>query len=163
VAALIGLRGDTTYEAQAAMELEAVAAGMGSQVEPYPFLLADSPAPAMDGGPVATLRVIDWRPMLQALLADLRAGAAPAQMAARFHAGMVAAIAQAVGHIARDTGLRTVALSGGCFQNRLLLTQTVGALEGDGLEVLIHRQVPANDGGVALGQAAIGAWLKREI
>ncbi|MGB9594213.1 MAG: hypothetical protein ACPL7R_08765, partial [Anaerolineae bacterium] len=58
--------------------------------------------------------------------------------------------------IAQGTGLTTVALSGGCFQNRLLLAQSVGELRRRGLRVLLHRQVPANDGGVSLGQAAIG-------
>ncbi|MDI7277013.1 MAG: carbamoyltransferase HypF, partial [Anaerolineae bacterium] len=77
---------------------------------------------------------------------------------ARFHGGLAAAIVAAVQRIARESGLRAVALSGGCFQNRLLLAQTAAGLEAAGHEVLLHRQVPANDGGVALGQAAIAAW-----
>jgi len=99
--------------------------------------------------------LIDWRPMLEALLADLRARVPAARMSARFHAGLAQAVACAVSQVAAQTGLRTVALSGGCFQNRLLLAETRRALQAEGLEVLVHRQVPANDGGVALGQAAV--------
>ncbi|MCL6430732.1 MAG: carbamoyltransferase HypF, partial [Anaerolineae bacterium] len=145
VSALLGVCGDTTYEAQAAMELEAVAAT--GDVVPYPLELREE----------SGTWVLDWRPMLEALLADIRAGAAVPAMAARFHAGMAAGIVAAVQRIAHESGLRTVALSGGCFQNRLLLGWTATGLAAAGLEVLTHRQVPANDGGVALGQAAIAA------
>ena len=144
VAALIGVRGDTTYEAQAAMELEAVA-GPVIGLAPYPLTVER----------VEDAWVIDWRPLLGALLADLRSGAGKERMAARFHAAVGAAIRQTVERIAAETGLRTVALSGGCFQNRLLLTETTHGLEESGFQVLTHRQVPANDGGVALGQAAV--------
>ncbi|HPL28650.1 MAG TPA: carbamoyltransferase HypF [Anaerolineae bacterium] len=147
IAALIGVRGDTSYEAQAAIELEAMAAEAGAAGRPYPFDLRS----------VAGAWVLDWRPLLRALLADVRAGAVPECMAARFHAGVAAAIVETVGRIAASTGLRTVALSGGCFQNRVLLAQTAQALRGDGYRVLAHHLVPANDGGVALGQAAVAA------
>ncbi len=158
VAALIGVRGDTTYEAQAAMELEAVALGAHRSVAPYPLAVRPSPWKGEGEGPSEGEGwVVDWRPMLDALLGDLRAGAKPAHMAARFHVGVAQAIVEAVACIAADTGLRTVALSGGCFQNRLLVGQTVRRLEEAGFAVLVHRQVPANDGGVALGQAAIAA------
>mgnify|MGYP005848329459 CR=1 FL=1 len=145
VSALLGVCGDTTYEAQAAMELEAVAAT--GDVLPYPLELREE----------SGTWVLDWRPMLEALLADIRTGETVPAMAARFHAGMAAGIVAAVRRIAHESGLRTVALSGGCFQNRLLLGWTAAGLAAAGLEVLTHRQVPANDGGVALGQAAIAA------
>ena len=181
VAALIGVRGVVTYEAQAAMELEALAAEEGIGQE-YPFAVALQPAPSPQegegrvrggaghedscgptspppfGGEGASW-VIDWRPMLEALLADIRAGVPAARLSARFHAGLARATARAVVQVAAQTGLRTVALSGGCFQNRLLLAETRRALQAAGLEVLVHRQVPANDGGVALGQAAVAATV----
>ena len=155
VAALIGVRSVVSYEAQAAMELEALAAGEGTG-QAYPFAVMLQPAPSPQRGEGASW-LIDWRPMLEALLADIRAGAPPAQMSARFHAGLARAVACATAQVAAQTGLRTVALSGGCFQNRLLLAGMRRALEAAGLEVLVHRQAPANDGGVALGQAAVAA------
>ena len=148
VAALTGVRGEITYEAQAAMELEAVASTVAEAEASYPIEVR----------PEKGTWVVDWRPLLEGVLADLRSGVEAACIAARFHAWVAQAIVRAVGQIAADTGLRTVALSGGCFQNRLLLAQVGRALEGAGFEVLSHRQVPANDGSVALGQAAIAAW-----
>ena len=154
VAALCGVRGEVTYEAQAAMELEALA----------------HRAPAYAGGPGYPLDlvrdsdawVLDWRPLLEALLADVRAGVALPVRGLRFHVGLSRAIVALCQRLAAETGLHTVALSGGCFQNELLLTQTVQGLHEAGLEPLIHHQAPANDGGVALGQAAIGAWRGRD-
>lgn len=148
VAALLGVRGEVSYEAQAAMELEALAVVSADDVTPYPFEMQETP----NGW------VLDWRPLLPALLADVRARQPVAACAARFHAGMARAIVDLTRRLAQSTGLCTVALSGGCFQNRLLLAQTVAALEQAGLEVLLHRQVPCNDGGVSLGQAAIAGW-----
>ena len=189
VAALIGVRGVVTYEAQAAMELEALAAGEDiGQAYPFAVMLQPPPSPLWGEGRACPEQgegvrggvrhedsyappspsphpspfegegaswAIDWRPMLEALLADLRARVPAARMSARFHAGLAQAVACAVSQVAAQTGLRTVALSGGCFQNRLLLAETRRALQAEGLEVLVHRQVPANDGGVALGQAAV--------
>ena len=96
---------------------------------------------------------LDPLPMWRALFADLRAGVPPQMMAARFHNGL----AQAMVAMARRWNVNTAALSGGCFQNKVLLTRTRLLLEGEGLTVLVHRNVPAHDGGLALGQAAIGA------
>jgi hydrogenase maturation protein HypF len=77
------------------------------------------------------------------------------EMAWRFHQTVAQMTAEVCERIAADTGLRTVALSGGCYQNRLLLSLTVPALEAAGFRVLLHRQVPCNDGGLSLGQAVI--------
>ena len=76
-------------------------------------------------------------------------------IAARFHVTMAEMIRAVCEQVAAETGLDTVALGGGCFQNRLLLALTLPRLEAAGLRVLLHRQVPCNDGGIALGQAAI--------
>jgi hydrogenase maturation protein HypF len=149
VAALCGVGDTISYEAQAAIELEALAA---DGQEPYPFSLDASGAG----------HEIDLRPMVRALAADLRAAVEIATVAGRFHQTMAAVIAFTAGAIRQQTALATVALSGGCFQNRKLTEAAVRILERENFEVLLHRQVPANDGGIALGQAAIAAWRLRQ-
>jgi hydrogenase maturation protein HypF len=134
VAAIVGLRTEVTYEAQAAIELEAIA------------------DPAEDGS--YGLDGLDFRGVVDAVAAD-RSDAGV--RAARFHNTVGAAIAETAGRMRRDTGLRRVCLSGGTFQNVLLLRRTVGLLRAAGFEVFLHASVPPNDGGIALGQAAIAA------
>jgi len=97
-------------------------------------------------------------PMWEALLANLASGASAAVISARFHKGFAAAVARLASDLLRthDAG-RIVALSGGSFQNKLLLEELRRRLEADGASVLIHAKVPANDGGLALGQAAVAA------
>jgi len=99
--------------------------------------------------------VIRLRGLFEALLNDLRGGVAVGEMACRFHVTVAEMMAATCERIAQETGLRTVALSGGCFQNRLLLALVVPRLREVGLRVLLHRQVPCNDGGISLGQAVI--------
>ena len=139
-AAALGFSGAQSYEGEAAMGLEAMAARVAS-VEPYPF--------------DATGKGIDPAPMWRAWANDRAQGVAPEIMAARFHAGLAEAFAAPVRALVAGDRARAVALSGGCFQNALLHRMTVAAL-GD-LPVLTHRSVPANDGGLALGQALIAA------
>ena len=94
--------------------------------------------------------VLDWEPMVRELLADVALGTPTATMAARFHetlARMIVAVAEAV-------GLPRVALSGGCFQNRLLLERALARLRAAGFSPCWHQRVPPNDGGIALGQVA---------
>ena len=81
------------------------------------------------------------------------------EMAARFHQTVARMTVEVCERIASETGLRTVALSGGCYQNRLLLALTLPALQASGFQVLHHRQVPCNDGGLSLGQAAIAHFM----
>jgi hydrogenase maturation protein HypF len=101
--------------------------------------------------------VVELRPLLSAILADRDRGVPSAIIARRFHC-TVAAIVRAQARCARAlSGLDTVVLSGGCFQNRLVLQDCLARLEADGFEVLVHAQVPANDGGLALGQAVVAA------
>jgi hydrogenase maturation protein HypF len=88
-----------------------------------------------------------------AVLSDLDRGVAPATIAARFHNTLVEAIAA----VAARLGVARVALTGGCFQNRLLVERAAARLRDAGHEVLLHRQVPPNDGGIGLGQAAVAA------
>jgi len=148
VAALLGLRTRITYEAQAAIELESVAAG-----EP----LAGPPGYelAVAGG------VLDPTPLLAKIVAD-RAKATPAaEISAGFHAGLGRGVAGAAAQAAAAEGLDTVALSGGVFQNARLTAVVAGELEAAGLRVLVHRLIPPNDGGVSIGQAAIAAYQSR--
>jgi hydrogenase maturation protein HypF len=142
VAALLGIADTATYEGQAAVLLEAVAR-RDSEGTAYPVPIADG--------------VVALAPMLAAIGADQAAGVPRERIARRFHRTL-AAVVHAQARAARaQTGLDVVALTGGCFQNRLLLADSLERLSGDGFTVLIHRQVPANDGGLALGQAAIAA------
>ena len=102
---------------------------------------------------------LDASPAIRSGVADLRLGAGRAQMAARFHNGLAAAMVVLARRARTATGLGTVALSGGVWQNAVLLRLVMRGLEQSGFDVLIHRRVPANDGGLALGQAVLGALL----
>jgi hydrogenase maturation protein HypF len=153
VAALCAVRDEISYEGQAAIELEALA--VGRQADPLPFELTLGGHAAPDE--------IDLRPTVRSVIAALRAGRAAGEISAAFHETLCQAIAAACRRAREATGIGTVALSGGCFQNARLTLGCVALLEADGFEVLIHCQVPPNDGGVSLGQAAIAAWrLRRE-
>ena len=105
--------------------------------------------------------VIRLRALFAAVIQDVERGISPAEIAWRFHQTVASAIADTCGWIAAETGLRVVALSGGCYQNRILLRSVVRALHAAGLEVLTHRQVPCNDGGLSLGQAAIAHFASQ--
>jgi hydrogenase maturation protein HypF len=144
VAALVGLRDQASFEGQAAMALEQVAA-WDPAVPPYPLDLV----PGAAGAPL----VLDPAATTHALLADLEAGAAPARAAARFHATIVTTLVEVTRRVRAASGVRLVALGGGVFQNRILLEATTARLAADGFEVLAPALVPANDGGLALGQA----------
>jgi hydrogenase maturation protein HypF len=142
VSALCGIRPRVNYEGQAATELEALAdpGERGS----YPLALLD------DG-------TLDARPTVLAIVGDLASGAEPAAVSARFHNAVAAATAQACAALARHGGLDTAVLSGGVFQNRLLLDCTVDRLAETGLRVLVPERLPPNDGGISFGQAAVAA------
>jgi hydrogenase maturation protein HypF len=153
VAALTGGRQAVTYEAQAAVELEMLAtqcAGAGcGRWEPYPFDVEEE-------GPM----VIRLRALLEAIQADVAAGHEPREVAWRFHDTLAAAATAVCRRLAAGTGIETVALSGGCFQNRLLLALTVDRLRTAGFRPLLHRQVPCNDGGLSLGQVVLAHFCR---
>ncbi|MDD4601303.1 Carbamoyltransferase HypF [bioreactor metagenome] len=142
VSALLNLCQCINYEGQAAVELELSAVGQTAQLLPYD--LSDSKP-----------RCLDFRPTFAELVNQLQKGVNPALLAAAFHRTMVTATVDMVRHISRDTGITKVALSGGVWQNSTLLIQTLSLLEKSGFTYYIHRQVPPNDGGLALGQAVI--------
>jgi hydrogenase maturation protein HypF len=144
VAALLGFLGPVSYEGEAAVELEMLA-GDGHDGSAYRFSILER-----DGARVVQLAEL-WRGILD----DLRLRVPASVIALKFHNTLVQMVVETCLGVARDTGLQRVALSGGCFQNRLLLTRTVDALRLAGFAVLTHSQVPCNDGGVSLGQAAV--------
>jgi hydrogenase maturation protein HypF len=142
VSALAGVRQRVNYEAQAAIELE-------MRVDPdietaYAFNLGD------DG-------VIDPAPLIRAVVDDVRAGVSASTIAARFHNGLAEVVVDVCRWQREETGIDAVALSGGVFQNVTLLGLVVPRLRDAGFTVYTHRQVPPNDGGIALGQAVVAA------
>ncbi len=145
VASLLDLSQRTSYEGQAAMAVEFAA---GTQSAPaYPFPCIESGV-----GPRANW-VLDPRPLVAAIVTDLARGVEASRVAARFHASLVESVVE----LASRLQVGEVALSGGCFQNLRLETGCREALEARGHRVLLHRQVPPNDGGLSLGQAAVAA------
>jgi hydrogenase maturation protein HypF len=150
VASILGVAHRSSFEAEAAMRLEALASAVDRQgVEAYPVGMAGDP-----------LR-IDTLGLIRALVRDRLAGVPVELLAARFHESMAHAVTAACRRLSADTGLRRVALSGGVFQNALLLTRVDGLLREAGLEVYSNRSVPANDGGISLGQALVAAARSR--
>jgi hydrogenase maturation protein HypF len=145
VAAALGIGFDRVgHEGEAAMRLEAIAARRDGAA-PSPFAIVR----------LGDIRALDPAPMWAALLADLARGAAPGLVASRFHRGLAAAIVRLGRQVAPQAG--SVALSGGCLQNALLHRLLESGFRTAGCRVLAHAGVPASDGGLALGQAAIVA------
>jgi hydrogenase maturation protein HypF len=165
VAALVCGRAAATYEGQAAIELEARAAPVGlGEAGAYPVRVeeeAETGAPRAGAGEPGAgpgrCLVIDPAPMVVAVLADLERGRPPAEVAAAFHDGLANAAVAAAAAVADERGLGTVALSGGVFQNVRLTAGVASGLRRHGLEVLVHRHIPPNDGGISIGQAAVAA------
>jgi hydrogenase maturation protein HypF len=149
VAAVLGVRDTVTYEGQAAIELEQLADPTERGVYPLDVLPGDGALQLGGGG------------LLRAVVADQAAGTPTPVIAARFHNGLAAGVLAVCRTLRKDRGLETVALSGGVFQNLLLLGRCVGALEEAGFRVLLHGRVPPNDGGISLGQAAVAGALDR--
>jgi hydrogenase maturation protein HypF len=144
VASLLGLRDRVAFEAQAAMELEALAEHEADVV--YPTTVAT--------GETIVVRTTD---VVRGVVNDLLREVPAARIAARFHATLADVLSQVCERIRERTGIVTVALSGGVFQNTWLLKAAILRLDARGFEVYSHRQVPTNDGGLSLGQAAVAA------
>jgi hydrogenase maturation protein HypF len=148
VAAILGVRDVITYEGQAAVELEQLADP--SETGCYPAGIEPGDPFRVRGGD-----------LVGAVADDLAAGIPVPVIAARFHRGVAALIEAGCLLLRERHGLGTVALSGGVFQNMLLLHETVGRLEARGFAVLVHSRVPCNDGGISLGQAVVAAARDR--
>ncbi len=151
VSALLGVCREATYEAQAAIEMEQVSS-VSSDTIPYPFDLSQ-----IDG-----MRIVHLASLFEALLTDLEHGVPVPQIGGRFHVTVADMVYQVCQHLRELRGLSTVALSGGVFQNRLLLGLLMPWLEAAGFEVLVHHQVPSNDGCVSLGQAMLAQFASPE-
>jgi hydrogenase maturation protein HypF len=136
--ALLGIRLNATYEGQAACELEARCTNGSTGCYEFGY-----------DGDVVTLQGV-----FAGMCGDLDDGVDAGEIAARFHRTMACLIVRTCGRLAGDTGLRTVALSGGVMQNRTLVAEVAGGLGEAGFRVLLHSRVPPNDGGLCLGQAA---------
>jgi hydrogenase maturation protein HypF len=147
-AAVLDVRQAVSYDGQAAIELEALAEG-AEVPGTYSYEIADGER-----------LVIDFTSLFADLLADRAAGAGTAAMAYRFHATVARAAVDCCARIAGVSGLDRVVLSGGVFQNRLLTEMVYTGLLNQGLQIFTHRLVPPNDGGIALGQAAIAGWQR---
>lgn len=150
-AAAIGFRRDVTFEGEAAMWLEGIADV--SESGEYAVSL-------LEGSPL----VVDAAALIWEVAQDILSGSAPQRVAARFHNSMAQVVLAVTERMARQTGITSVGLTGGCFQNRLLTERTARLLEEKGFRVLLHESVPPNDGGIALGQALVARsrW-KRQI
>ncbi|MFD9209285.1 carbamoyltransferase HypF [Streptomyces sioyaensis] len=153
VSSLAGICHHAGYEAQAAVALEAAALTAGEDPGPgYTFALHTAPP-----GQAGADTVADPAPVLTAIVEDLRAGTAPALIAARFHTAVAELVRRCAALARQRAGLTTVALTGGVFANTLLAEATARLLRQDGFTVLRHRRVPPNDGGLALGQIVVAA------
>jgi hydrogenase maturation protein HypF len=150
VSSLAGVCHEVGYEAQAAMELQALAEHAAGEPGSYPLPLL---APASGRAPMEW----DCGALVRAVADDVHAGVPAPVVAVRFHRGVAAAVVRIALHARAAHGTGVVALSGGVFTNALLLSLTTRGLREAGLDVLRHRRVPANDGGLALGQVLVGA------
>lgn len=155
VSAIAGVADDARYEGEAAILLEACADPAADGA--YAFAITDPHATDREllGAPL----VIDPTPVLAAILDDVAAGASPGAISMRFHRAVTALIVGAAARISERTGVTQVALSGGCFMNRILLDGAISGLRSAGMEPLTHRVLPMNDGAVSFGQAVV-AWAR---
>jgi hydrogenase maturation protein HypF len=145
VASLLGIRNEVTYEAQAAIEMEVLSEPFISIAKPYSYVIEETRSGT----------IIRLKELLSAIIQDVRANQSVGMIGARFHRTM-AEIAVDICERARErTNLNEVALSGGVWQNQILLDLVRDGLKQKGFVVYFHRQVPSNDGGLALGQAVI--------
>jgi hydrogenase maturation protein HypF len=145
VASLLGICHEVSYEGQAAIELETLS---------QPFM-ASAAAYAINWEDMRGTLGISLRPLLQAIIDDLRAGTPAGLIGARFHRAIASLAVALCEQARRAAGLHEAALSGGVWQNQLLRQLTCAGLAEAGFIVYVHKQVPANDGGLALGQAAV--------
>ena len=145
VSALLDIRKESDYEGQAAVEMESLAdEGINT---PYPFDIMEKNG----------ISIVSFKNMFRSMATDIIGEAPVSYIAGRFHATIADVILAICRQLVQETDINRVVLSGGVFQNRLLLEKTIRLLEAEEMTVLIHHNVPANDGGIALGQAVIAS------
>jgi len=144
VAAIIGIRRRVNFEGQAAMELEMLAAGDADSIYDFEWV---------SGDPLKILPA----PIIRGVVRDLQNGLSVAEIGAKFHKTIIALFAEVCASVRNECELNRVVLSGGCFQNSILLAGLTQKLESLNFQVFAHRQVPTNDGGISLGQAMVAA------
>jgi hydrogenase maturation protein HypF len=152
VASITGICHNSSFEGQAAMQLEYAIDGLETD-ERYGFKIIGDHHDA-EGAPL----VVDWASTLYEIILDLYFETPQAHIAARFHN----TLAEMVVEMARIAGEQQVVLTGGCFQNGYLIERCVRRLQEEGFRPYWHRRVPPNDGGIALGQIAAAVWPRQE-
>ncbi len=162
VASLVNLRQQIRFEGQAAMELEFALEGVETE-ERYELRIADCGLRNTARGGARPTKIpkseiiLDWSPMIEAILVDVQQGVSVGIISAKFHN----ALAEGIVAVAKRAGQNRVVLSGGCFQNRYLTEHAVRRLQAEGFRPYWHQRVPPNDGGIALGQV-VAAWRRKE-
>ena len=146
IAAILGIRETVSYHAQAAILLEQ-AALKSETTQVYEFEVLNSE--------------VDWRPVVSGVVEDLKSGKSLPDIARKFHNTVIEVSIKVALKLRDETGINTVALSGGVFQNKILTESLSGKLEEKGFRVLIHHLVPPNDGGISLGQAVYGGLIEK--
>jgi hydrogenase maturation protein HypF len=143
ISALLDVRQEVNYEAQAAIELEMIAD------ENHPEVYSEALTKQQLEGPISIM------PLIKSIVEDVQAKVPRARLAARFHRTLIELFVQAARQAKKITGINRIGLSGGVYQNAFFFSNMLRRLQEEGFEVLAHRQVPANDGGLALGQVVI--------
>ncbi|MBU4013619.1 MAG: carbamoyltransferase HypF [Proteobacteria bacterium] len=144
IAAIIGIRNHVSFEGQAAMELEMLAVSNSEEIYDYEWLSGN------------TYKVLT-QPIVCGVVEDMARGIHPSRISGKFHMTLIKLFSELCEVIRKESGLNRIALSGGVFQNSILLTGLIKALEGKSFEVYMHSKIPTNDGGISLGQAVVAA------
>ena len=148
VAAIIGIRQQVNFEGQAALELEMLAADDADSIYDFEWVTGD------------TFKILP-APIIRGVVTDVQNGLPVAEIGAKFHKTIVALFAGVCASVRNESELNRVVLSGGCFQNSILLAGLIQKLESLNFQVFAHRQIPTNDGGISLGQAMVAAAVSR--
>ena len=149
VAAILGIRNQVSFEGQAAMALEMLA-----NDETNYLTAADLYGYDLSAHEVCE---ISLRSLINGIVKDLKNGVSPADISTRFHLSLIQLYTEICGHLRMETGINQVVLSGGVFQNAIILKGLIAGLERKGFQVFSNSRIPANDGGIALGQAMVAA------
>lgn len=155
VAAIMGIRNRVSFEGQAAMELEMLAGT-------HPIDMRKETVYAFEWSSGATRRIA-IRPLVSGIVGDMKSGIPLPLISRRFHATLIRLFASLCRELKGETGVNRIVLSGGCFQNALLLEGLISILEQEGFAVFSHSLVPTNDGGISLGQAVIAATVSEHL